>query len=77
MYKRIVKFLDKHDILFKDQYGFRAGKSTQQAMLELTDKISLEIEWNEYIIGIFLDLSKAFDTVNHEILLHKTWTLWG
>ena len=44
MYKRIVKFLDKHDILFKDQYGLRAGKSTQQAILELTDKISLEIE---------------------------------
>ena len=44
MYKRIVKFLDKHDILFKNQYGFRAGKSTQQAILELTNKISLEIE---------------------------------
>ena len=44
MYKRTVKFLDKHDILFKNRYGFRAGKSTQQAILELTDKISLEIE---------------------------------
>ena len=37
MYKRIVQFLDKHDILFKNQYGSRAGKSTQQAILELTD----------------------------------------
>ena len=46
MYKRIVKFLDKHDFLFENQYGFKAGKSTQQAILELTNKISLEIDWN-------------------------------
>ena len=38
MYKRILKFLDKHDILFQNQYGFRARKSTQQAILELADK---------------------------------------
>ena len=44
MYKRIVKFLDKHDILFENQYGFRAKQSTQQEILELTDKISLAIE---------------------------------
>lgn len=46
MYKRIVKFLDKHDILFKNQYEFRAKQSTQQEILELTHKISLAIEWN-------------------------------
>ena len=44
MYKRTVKFLGKHDISFENQYGFSAGKSTQQAILELTDKMSLEIE---------------------------------
>ena len=44
MYKRIVKFLDKHEILFKSQYGCRAKQSTQQEILELTDKISLAIE---------------------------------
>ena len=43
-YKRIVKLLGKHDILFKNHYGFRAKQSTQQAILELTDKISLAIE---------------------------------
>lgn len=46
MYKRIVKFLDKHDTLFQNQYEFRAKQSTQQEILELTHKISLAIEWN-------------------------------
>ena len=44
MYKRIVKFLDKHDTLFQNQYEFRAKQSTQQEILELTHKISLAIE---------------------------------
>jgi len=51
--------------LSKNQYGFRAGHSTQQITIEqLIDKISQAIERNEYNVGIFLDLSKAFDTVN-------------
>ena len=48
---------------FKSQYG--------QAIIELIDKITLAIERKEYSIGIFWDLSKGFDTVNHEILLQK------
>ena len=53
----------------ENQYGFRDGRSTQQAIIELIDKVSMAIESNEYAIGIFLDLSKAFGTVNHAILL--------
>ena len=71
MYKRAITFLNKNNILSNNQYGFRAGHSTQQVVIELVDKLSQAIERNEYTVGLFLDLSKAFDTVNHHILLEK------
>ena len=71
MYKRVLKYLDKHNMLFQSQYGFRKKHSTNLATIELMTKILQAIDNNEYTIGVFLDLAKAFDTVNHEILLTK------
>ena len=71
MYKRVVKFLDKHSVLSENQYGFRKKRSTNLAIMELITKISKAIDDKEYTMGVFLDLSKAFDTVNHNILLYK------
>ena len=74
MYKRIVKFLDKHNVLSESQYGFRKKRSTERtnlAILELVTKITKAIDDNEFTMGVFLDLSKAFDTVDHNILLKK------
>ena len=71
MYKRLISFVNTYDILNDNQFGFRSGHSTTQATLLITDKIQKAIEKKEYSCGIFLDLSKAFDTVNHHILIDK------
>ena len=71
MCKRLVDFLDKHSILYEQQYGFRQNYSTELAHIELSDRIAQAIDKKEFMIGIFVDLSKAFDTLNHEILRKK------
>ena len=71
MFNRLSEFLNKHEILYEQQYGFRQNFSTDLALLELSDKIAESIDAKKYTIGIFVDLSKAFDTLNHGILLKK------
>ena len=66
-----MAYLDKFKILYDNQYGFRKNHSTSLALIDLYDKISDAIDRKETSVGIFLDLSKAFDTVNHEILFDK------
>ena len=69
MYKRLIKFIEKNKLLTHSQY--RENRSTEHAVIELVDKVSKAIDKGEYTIGIFLDLSKAFDTINHKILIKK------
>lgn len=70
-YNRLLSYLNKHNILCNNQYGFRKGHSTALALIDLYEKISAAIDQKEFAVGIFLDLSKAFDTVNHNILFEK------
>jgi hypothetical protein len=71
IYKRIHDFISAHNILSPYQFGFRQKRSTYMAINELYSKIAQNLDNKLHSIGIFLDLSKAFDTLNHEILLNK------
>ena len=71
MYTRLYDFTIKTNILFPSQHGFQSGHSPYMSLLSMQDKISNAIDNNEYSLGIFFDLAKAFDTVNHNILLSK------
>ena len=64
-------FLEEHNILFKNQFGFRKRTSTGHSLIEITEKIKESIDSGKFGCGIFIDLKKAFDTVNHKILLQK------
>ena len=76
MYNRLIEFINKNGILYEYQFDFQKGKSTSIALVTLIDKVTEALDKGECIIVVFLDISKAFHAVDHDILLHKP-TLYG
>ena len=71
MHKRILEFLEKNKVIYCKQFGFCAKHSTDHAILSIIDLIQHAIDCQEFSCGIFLDFSKASDTVNHNISIEK------
>ena len=71
IYKQTYSFLDKNNLLYESQYGFKSKHSCENAITELTSEILKGTEKNKLTFSVFLDLSKAFDTLSHNLLLKK------
>ena len=73
MYDRLYNYLMDLRILYEFQFGFQKSKSTYMALISLTDKLLAALDDGDICVGLFIDFRKAFDTVNHQILLDKLY----
>lgn len=73
--ERIISFVEMHKLIHPNQFGFQSGKSTDHALTKVFDEIHDAISTSTPCIAIFLDLAKAFDTVDHNILLRKLFRM--
>ena len=71
MFNRLNQHLNSNRIIISEQYGFRRGNSIENAIFSLTNTILSSLNKKQVIAGLFCDLSKAFDSVSHSVLLQK------
>ena len=71
LYNRLYKLLDQKECPYNNQLGFRNHHSTNHTLITITEKIRNALDDGKYTCGLFLDFQKAFDTVNHKIILSK------
>ena len=74
MYNFLVSYFDKYNIFYQNQFGFRQGHSCHHALITLVNKITQSLDSGDMVVGIFLDLKKAFDTVYHKNFVKKLYS---
>ena len=72
MYNRLFSYVSPQKILYSKQFRFQSDHSAEHAILQLANQTHESVENNLYILGVFIDLSNTFDTVNHSIILKKS-----
>ena len=73
MYNHLINFINAYIILYNYQFGFRKSHSTNHAIISLVEKVNNAMDSGKISIGVFLDVRKAFDTVDHCILIDKLY----
>ena len=71
VYKRVYSFLEKNNLIFKRQFSFRSCYSSHHTIVNLVESIKKYIDNNNCVCTVFINLEKAFDTVDHQILLQN------
>ena len=71
MYNQLISFIDKEKIIYKFQFGFRKSHSTNHAITSMVGKVKQTLDNGKVLVGVFLDLKKTFDTMDHTILVDK------
>jgi hypothetical protein len=71
VFKRIFSHVQSNNLIHKNQYGFRPKHSTNHALINITETVRNALDENKFACAVFIDFQKAFDTVNHKILLQK------
>ena len=71
MHERVYNFLEQQSCFYNAQFGFLLNLSTNNALMSITENIQSQLDQNKFCAGVFADLKKSFDTVDHGILLKK------
>ena len=71
VFEQLLQYMEENSLLYKDQYGFRPGHSTELASSRFVNELVQNMDNFETPTSILIDLSKAFDTLNHDIMLYK------